>query len=89
VCVVWDADFRFTPAGWNHWSFRGNGWQRIRSQERQRYLKNAYRDRVLLTRARQGVVVVVPQGDEEDPTRRPAYYDPTFDYLARSGIPLI
>ena len=55
VCVVWDADFRFKPRGWEHWSFRGNGWQRIRSAERQRYLKNAYR--VLLTRARQGMVV--------------------------------
>jgi hypothetical protein len=87
VCVVWDADFRFTPEGWQHWSFRGNGWQRIRSPERQRYLKNAYR--VLLTRARQGMVVVVPRGDDEDPTRLPAFYDKTFDYLARSGMSLI
>jgi hypothetical protein len=87
VCVVWDADFRFKPHGWEHWSFRGNGWQRIRSAERQRYLKNAYR--VLLTRARQGMVVVVPRGDEEDPTRRPGFYDETFDYLARCGMPLI
>lgn len=87
ACVVWDADFRFTPGGWNHWSFRGNGWQRILADERQRYLKNAYR--VLLTRARQGMVVVVPRGDDEDPTRRPAYYDQTFDYLSRSGMTLI
>jgi hypothetical protein len=65
ACVVWDADFRFTPEGWQHWSFRGNGWQRILAHERQSYLKNAYR--VLLTRARQGMVVVVPRGDDEDP----------------------
>ena len=84
VCVVWDADFRFKPHGWEHWSFRGNGWQRIRSPERQRYLKNAYR--VLLTRARQGMIVVVPRGDDEDPTRLPAFYDETFDYLARCGM---
>jgi hypothetical protein len=87
ACVVWDADFRFTPEGWQHWSFRGNGWQRIRAHERQRYLKNAYR--VLLTRARQGMVVVVPRGDDEDPTRDSAYYDQTFDYLTRSGMSLI
>ena len=67
--------------------FVGNGWQRIRSAERQRYLKNAYR--VLLTRARQGMVVVVPRGDEEDPTRLPRFYDETFDYLARCGMSLI
>jgi hypothetical protein len=87
ACVVWDADFRFTRGGWRHWSFRGNGWQHIRAAERQRYLKNAYR--VLLTRARQGMVVVVPRGDAEDPTRDPAYYDDTFDYLSRSGMQLI
>ena len=87
ACVVWDADFRFTPGGWQHWSFRGNGWQRILVHERQSYLKNAYR--VLLTRARQGMVVVVPRGDDEDPTRDRAYYDQTFDYLSRSGMALI
>jgi hypothetical protein len=85
--VVWDADFRFTHEGWQHWSFRGNGWQHIHADERQKYLKNAYR--VLLTRARQGMVVVVPRGDDEDPTRNPVYYDPTFDYLSRSGMSLI
>jgi hypothetical protein len=87
ACVVWDADFRFAPEGWQHWSFRGNAWQRILAHERQKYLKNAYR--VLLTRARQGMVVVVPEGDDEDPTRPPAYYDETFDYLRRAGMSLI
>jgi len=87
TCVVWDADFRYTPKGWQHWSFRGNSWQRMLSPERQMYLKNAYR--VLLTRARQGMVVVVPRGDDEDPIRNPVYYDQTFDYLSRSGISLV
>ena len=87
VCVVWDADFRFSSDGWDHWSFRGNRWERIHSHERRRYLKNAYR--VLLTRARQGMVVVVPQGDVEDPTRHREYYDPTFDYLVRTGMSVI
>jgi hypothetical protein len=87
VCVVWDADFRFASDGWDHWSFRGNRWERIHSLERRRYLKNAYR--VLLTRARQGMVVVVPQGDDEDPTRHREYYDPTFDYLVRTGMSVI
>ncbi len=87
ACVVWDADFRFTPEGWQHWSFRGNGWQRIHADQRKKYLKNAYR--VLLTRARQGMVVVVPPGDSEDPTRDAAYYDQTFEYLSRAGMSLI
>ncbi|MFN9968701.1 MAG: DNA/RNA helicase domain-containing protein, partial [Phycisphaerae bacterium] len=70
ACVVWDGDFRFSPEGWEHWGFRGDSWQRIRKAERQAYLKNAYR--VLLTRARQGMVVVVPKGSTDDPTRMPA-----------------
>jgi hypothetical protein len=41
ACVVWDADVRFTPKGWQHWPFRSNGWQRIFSDERHRYLKDA------------------------------------------------
>lgn len=87
ACVVWDGDFRYSPAGWEHWSFKGSGWQRIRSAERQTYLKNAYR--VLLTRARQGMVIVVPEGDAGDPTRAAAYYDGTFGYLRGLGVPVI
>ena len=49
ACVTWDGDFRHTPAGWEHWSFCGDRWNRIRKAERKVYLKNAYR--VLLTRS--------------------------------------
>ncbi|GMU81741.1 MAG: hypothetical protein AMXMBFR47_16120 [Planctomycetota bacterium] len=87
ACVVWDGDFRFSPAGWQHWSFKGSQWQRIRAAERQTYLKNAYR--VLLTRARQGMVIVVPEGDAQDPTRAAAHYDGTFEYLNGLGIPAL
>ncbi len=86
-CVVWDADLRRAGAGWDHWSFRGDGWQRIRKDERKSYLKNAYR--VLLTRARQGMVIVVPAGDADDPTRLPAMYDATFEYLRELGLPIL
>jgi hypothetical protein len=85
ACVVWDGDFRFSPAGWQHWSFKGSRWQRINKADRKAYLKNAYR--VLLTRARQGMVVVVPEGDPADPTRAPAMYDATFEYLRELGVP--
>ena len=57
---------------------------RVRKPERQMYLKNAYR--VLLTRARQGMVIVVPAGDPADPTRSAAFYDPTFEYLCQIGF---
>lgn len=85
VCVTWDADFRYSKNGWEHWSFRGNRWNRIRKDERQVYLKNAYR--VLLTRARQGMVIVIPAGNSEDPTRDPKFYDSTFEYLKTIGLP--
>lgn len=84
ACVTWDADFRYTPNGWEHWSFRGDRWNRINKQERRIYQRNAYR--VLLTRARQGMVIVVPPGDSEDHTRKPEFYDSTFDYLRQVGF---
>jgi hypothetical protein len=87
VCVTWDADFRYAKKGWEHFSFVGSHWNRIRKQERQVYLKNAYR--VLLTRARQGMVIVVPSGNEEDHTRSSEFYDPTFDYLQEIGFKVI
>lgn len=87
ACVTWDADFRYTRNGWEHWSFRGNKWQHIHSEERQKYLKNAYR--VLLTRARQGMVIVVPHGDSNDPTRQAGYYNPIYEILAYVGFETI
>lgn len=87
TCVTWDADFRHTQSGWEHWNFVGSGWQHMRKRERQMYLKNAYR--VLLTRARQGMVIVVPQGDSSDPTRDRGFYDSTFNYLRDVGFPCL
>jgi DUF2075 family protein len=87
ACVTWDGDFRHSGDGWEHHSFRGNRWERIRREVRQRYQKNAYR--VLLTRARQGMAIVVSHGDPEDPTRRPEFYDPTFESLSEIGVRVI
>jgi len=84
ACVAWDADFRYTEEGWEHWSFTGSKWNHINKAERKLYLKNAYR--VLLTRARQGMVVVIPSGDIEDPTRNPAFYDSTYEYFKMIGF---
>ena len=87
VCVTWDADFRFSDNGWQHRSFRGSKWNYIRKEVRKSYQKNAYR--VLLTRARQGMVIVVPEGDENDPTRKPEYYNPTYNYLKSIGFKIL
>ena len=83
-CVVWDGDFRYTPNGWSHHSFCGDKWQNINKPERKTFQKNAYR--VLLTRARQGMVLVVPEGNPEDPTRSPNFYNCTYEYLKEIGI---
>ena len=87
ACITWDADFRYAKNGWNHWSFCGDRWNHIKKPERQNYLKNAYR--VLLTRARQGMVIVVPEGDLDDLTRKQEFYDPTFEYLREIGFKII
>lgn len=86
-CVTWDGDFRFSENGWNTFSFVGDKWHNIIKDERKQYLKNAYR--VLLTRARQGMAIVVPEGNSEDPTRDPEYYDGTYEYLRGIGFEVI
>jgi len=85
--VAWDGDFRRMGEHWDHKSFKGSKWQQVRKDEHQRYLKNTYR--VLLTRARQGMVIYVPKGSDKDPTRAPEYYDGTFEYLRGLGIPVL
>jgi DUF2075 family protein len=85
--VIWDADFRYGENGWAHKNFKGEKWQNVNQEDRKKYQKNAYR--VLLTRARQGMVIVVPEGDPEDHTRKPEYYDATFSYLKNIGFQVI
>ncbi|MBU3978725.1 DUF2075 domain-containing protein [Patescibacteria group bacterium] len=87
ACVIWDADFRYSENGWDYRTFIGSKWNYIRKSERQMYLKNAYR--VLLTRARQGMIIVIPPGDFEDITRNPDFYDPVFNYLKSIGFKVI
>ncbi len=87
ACVTWDADLRIAAGRWDYHSFVGSKWHRVRKADRRRYLKNAYR--VLLTRARQGMAIFVPEGNREDPTRDPRYYDDTFRYLTGLGLPVV
>ncbi len=89
TCIAWDADFRFCKAdrSWDQYAFRGSRWERIKQAERQAYHVNAYR--VLLTRARQGMVIVVPEGSNDDLTRPPHFYDETYQYLKNIGLEVI
>lgn len=84
TCLVWDGDFRYTPSGWDHNAFKGSKWNKIRSKDAQSYQLNAYR--VLMTRARQGMIICVPEGNPDDHTRLPKFYDGTYKYLKSIGI---
>lgn len=87
ACLAWDGDLRFNDGHWENWSFKGSKWQRIQKEERKAYQLNAYR--VLMTRARQGMVIVVPDGDADDPTRSPGFYDQTYEYWKSIGVPVL
>lgn len=87
VCMTWDADLRYSNEGWKTYSFVGNKWQNIHKSIRKKYLINAYR--VLLTRARQGMIIVVPEGNVDDHTRQPDFYNSTFNYLKSLGIEIV
>lgn len=90
ACVAWDADLRLNDkhTQWKHCQLRsGTKWQNINKEINQQYQLNAYR--VLLTRARQGMVIVVPNGDHgvpPDETRKPEWYDGIYNYLKEIGI---
>ena len=87
ACITWDADLRYTSTGWETYQFVGSKWQNINLPENKQYLKNAYR--VLLTRARQGMIIVVPEGNAEDPTRKTEYYEGTYNYLKGLGFDVL
>lgn len=84
VCLIWDADLRYIDGNWQLKHFKGSAWQEINSAAARLYKKNAYR--VLLTRARQGIIIVIPEGDDEDYTRLSSFYDGTYEYFKKIGI---
>jgi hypothetical protein len=84
TCVCWDADLRHDGADWRPHKFKGTRWQSVNDRFARLYLRNAYR--VLLTRARQGMIIFVPKGDDSDPTRCPDFYDGIFTFLQRCGL---
>lgn len=88
TCLIWDGDLRYNENHWDYYEFNGgNKWNRINKEERQSYQINAYR--VLLTRARQGMIICVPQGNPDDQTRLPGFYNSTFDYLKSIGFTVL
>lgn len=87
TCVAWDADLRYRDGNWIPMSFKGTRWQRNLDEARVNYLRNSYR--VLLTRARQGMVLFVPKGEDSDVTRTPEFYNGTYEFLVSLGVPEI
>ena len=83
--VCWDANMRFRGSAFEYYQFRGSRWEHMNQKVKMQYLKNAYR--VLLTRARQGLVIFIPEGDQLDATRNPEFYQGVYTYLREIGIP--
>ncbi len=84
VAIFWDADLRRTKGSWAYKQFKGTKWQTVGDEQRMQFILNKYR--VLMTRAREGMVIWIPRGDERDETRHPEFYDETFMYLKSCGI---
>lgn len=87
VGVCWGGDLTPKAEGtcWEYRKFRGGGWQSCRSIIEQVYIRNRYR--VLLTRARAGMVIWVPPGSPTDPTRDPARFERVYQLLKNAGVP--
>jgi DUF2075 family protein len=87
VGVCWDGDFYHDDGRWIHQAFKGTKWQSINDKSKQLYLKNAYR--VLLTRARQGMVIFIPKGSALDQTRPHVFTMALATFLHSCGIPIL
>ncbi|WP_460557414.1 DUF2075 domain-containing protein [Hymenobacter daeguensis] len=85
VGVAWDADFWLHRGQWQFRKFKGTRWQQCNAADSRRYLLNAYR--VLLTRARQGMVLFIPEGSADDVTRLPEFYKEVYQFFRAIGIP--
>lgn len=85
--VGWDADYRYENGDFEYYIPKGSKWNKINKEADKRYLKNAYR--VLLTRAREGFIIFVPKGDNNDSTRLCKFYDELWAYLEEIGIDVI
>ena len=84
VCLAWDINYYFENGKWNCQYFSGTKWQNIHNENDKTYLQNAYR--VLLTRARQGLIIYIPEGADLDHTRPKELYDQTFNFFQSCGI---
>jgi hypothetical protein len=83
VCVCWGGDFVRSETGWEYREFRGHRWNSVRKEESRRQILNSYR--VLLSRAREGMLIWVPEGSDEDLTRPRDQMDRTYKYLVDCG----
>lgn len=84
TCLIWGGNFHLSNDEWKYQNFKGSKWQNIKQEVDKNYLKNTYR--VLLTRARQGMVIFIPEGSKLDHTRPSHFYDGTYNYLKEIGI---
>lgn len=84
ICLAWDGDLFYANNKWNYRKFKGTKWQNINNEDVTNFLINSYR--VLLTRARQGMIIYIPFGNIEDKTRQPFMYDGTFEFFKSIGM---
>ena len=83
-CLAWGANFYLKDNTWEYQNFKGTKWMKINKEKSKEYLKNTYR--VLLTRARQGMIIYIPNGSFKDHTRPSEFYDYTWQYFKNIGI---
>lgn len=84
TCLAWDINMCYDNGAWVYLNFSGTTWKNVNSEQARNYLKNAYR--VLMTRARQGMVIYFPHGDPADSTRPEKLYDKNFEYFKSIGF---
>ena len=88
VGLCWGGDLTLSrDRTWDYRKFRGSAWNQVRGEVEQAYVRNRNRYRVLLTRARAGMVIWVPPGRADDKTLDPSRFNRVYDLLIEAGVP--
>ncbi|MGE0434331.1 MAG: DNA/RNA helicase domain-containing protein [Planctomycetota bacterium] len=82
--ILWGGDLVWESEGWGAWKLKGPSWKRV-PEPGADLVRNKYR--VLMTRSRLSLFILVPAADPSDPSQRHSAMESTLGFLVGCGLP--
>ena len=83
IGLCWGEDLVWSEGSWKTYRFTNKTWRENHNAVKHAYMLNGYR--VLLTRARQGMIIYVPEPTSEDQSRLHNELNHTAEFLIACG----